>query len=126
VCRLSSVDGSVYDREAIAFAQDPYKSLVRRLPLEEAVAEARLALLAAGGPKPSRDWHLARLWLGAKGGGALVGGARRRQMLSAEHGHKEFLDKRKQKLQVASRDAFVGGSCKRRSRCYARESTRGS
>ena len=101
-------DGSVYDREAIAFAQDLYKSLVRRLPLEEAVAEARLALLAAGGPKPSRDWHLARLWLGARGGGPLVGGARRRQMLSAEHGHKEFLDKRKQKLPVASRDAFVG------------------
>ncbi len=87
---------------------DLYKSLVRRLPLEEAVAEARLALLAAGGPKPSRDWHLARLWLGARGGGPLVGGARRRQMLSAEHGHKEFLDKRKQKLPVASRDAFVG------------------
>ena len=101
-------DGSVYDREAIAFAQDLYKSLVRRLPLEEAVAEARLALLSAGGPKPSRDWHLARLWLGARGGGPLVGGARRRQMLSAEHGHKEFLDKRKQKLPVASRDAFVG------------------
>jgi hypothetical protein len=34
-------DGSVYDREAIAFAQDLYKSLLRQLPLEEAIRWCR-------------------------------------------------------------------------------------
>ena len=85
-------DGSVYDHEATAFASALYENLSRRGRLEEAVGAARRALLNAPGPQRSRDWHRARLWLGRSGGGALVGGSRRR--LAADHGYKEFLDKR--------------------------------
>jgi hypothetical protein len=100
-------DGSVYDHEATAFAHALYQALSRRRSLEEAVALARVELFSTGGAKPSRDWHLARLWLGPKGGGKLVGGNKRRWMLAADHGHKDFLDKNKQRP-VASREAFVG------------------
>ena len=99
-------DGSVYDHEATAFASALYENLSRRGRLEEAVGAARRALLNAPGPQRSRDWHRARLWLGRSGGGALVGGSRRR--LAADHGYKEFLDKRRQQSPVASREAFVG------------------
>src|SRR5713101_254520 len=75
-------DGSVYDHEATAFASALYESLSRRGRLEEAVGAARRALLNTPGPQRSRDWHRARLWLGRSGGGALVGGNRRRQLLA--------------------------------------------
>jgi tetratricopeptide (TPR) repeat protein len=101
-------DGSVYDHEATAFARALYKELARRRRLEEAAAMARQALLNDSDSAPSRDWHLARLWLGPKGGGALVGGGARRWMLAADHGHKAFLDTRGQESPVASRAAFVG------------------
>jgi CHAT domain-containing protein len=101
-------DGSVRDDEATAFAHSLYQALSRRRPLEEAVALARVELFSAGKSKPSRDWHLARLWLGPRGGGKLVGGNRRRWMLAPDHGHKALLDKRKPESAVASREAFVG------------------
>jgi CHAT domain len=100
-------DGSVRDDEAATFAHSLYQALSRRRPLKEAVALARVELFSSGGTKPSRDWHLARLWLGPRGGGKLVGGNRRRWMLAPDHGHKAFLDKYKQRP-VASREAFVG------------------
>lgn len=99
-------DGSVYDHEATAFARELYRNLGLRQPVEQAVATARRALLQT--PQPSRDWHLARLWLGPTGGGVLVGGKRRRRVLAADHGHKVFLDKRRGRSPVASREAFVG------------------
>ena len=100
-------DGSVYDHEATAFAHELYANLSRRGPLEEAVGAARRALRNQSGPRQSRDWHLARLWLGRHGGGALVRGSRRRWLLAPDHGHKEFLDRHQQRP-VASREAFVG------------------
>ena len=101
-------DGTVYDHEARDFARELYASLSRQGSLEEAVGAARQALLHSTGAQPSRDWHLARLWLGRRGGGVLVGGSRRRLQLSKDHGHKEFLDARRQQSPVASREAFVG------------------
>ena len=99
-------DDSVSDGEAIGFAAELYRNLARRGTVEEAAGAARRALL--NGERPSRDWHLARLWLGPSGGGALVSGRnQKRQMLGREHGFKAFLDK-KGESPVASRDAFVG------------------
>lgn len=101
-------DGSVHDREAIAFAHSLYRNLAtRRQSVEEAVAAARRELLNAETPERRRDWHLARLWLGATGGGVIVGGKRQRHKLARDHGHKQFLDKHGARP-VASRQAFVG------------------
>ena len=101
-------DGSVFDREATAFAHFLYKHLARKGSLEEAVGSARLELLLGKDKKSSVHWHLARLWLGHRGGGQIVGGIRRRRMIATDRGHKEFLDARKQQSPVASREAFVG------------------
>lgn len=101
-------DGTVYDHEATAFARTLYSTLSQRSTLEEAVGAARRALLSQTGPRPSRDWHRARLWLNRRGGGILVGGRQRRWRRAMDHGHKEFLDKRRQQSPVASREAFVG------------------
>lgn len=99
-------DGSVRDTEATAFARELYGGLSRRRPLEQAVAGARRSLLNA--EEPARDWHLARLWLRANGGDVIVGGNNRRQLIARDHGHKQMLDKRRQRLPVASYEAFVG------------------
>ena len=100
-------EGSVYDHEATAFAHVFYGELSKRQPLEQALSVARRDLLAET-ERPSRDWHLARLWLGPEGGGPVVGGKRKRTLVSANRGFKEFLDKRGQRSPVASQEAFVG------------------
>ncbi|MCP5093720.1 MAG: CHAT domain-containing protein, partial [Gammaproteobacteria bacterium] len=102
-------EGSVSDHEAIDFAQSLYRELGNRNPLELAIGSARRQLLHQGCQgEASRDWHLARLWCGPAGGGPLVGGKRKRMLVSANRGFKEFLDKRAHRSPVASREAFVG------------------
>ncbi len=100
-------DGSVGDRAATAFAERLYRGLADREDLAVAVGEARRVLLDAQDPYVREDWHLARLWLGPEGGGRLVGGTRRRSRVAALHGTKTFLD-RKNLVQVAAADMFVG------------------
>ena len=96
-------DGSVADVAATAFAREMYDQLGKGVPPASAVAAARrvllngpvaatapgmaehekdatgagrlAALLQAEAAALRRDWHLARVWLGGAGGGALVGGA---------------------------------------------------
>jgi AAA ATPase domain len=46
--------------------------------------------------------------LGPQGGGSLVGGSKRRDMMPATHGEKEFLVKERRKVPVASHEMFVG------------------
>ena len=99
-------NGSVGDVAATLFAQKLYADLSDRHSLEDALFAARFSLLHNTDLKRN-DWHLARLWLGAPGGGVLVGGTKERSLLSATHGHKEFLDK-KQQVPVASHEMFVG------------------
>jgi hypothetical protein len=108
-------DGSVGDRDASDFARHLYQALARRNSLETAVARARRKLLEAGRENATQmntgaasDRHLARLWLGPRGGGTIVEGDRDRQRPEREHGHKQFLDKRRNRSPVAGRDAFVG------------------
>jgi hypothetical protein len=43
-----------------------------RQPVEAAVGVARRALMGPSRARPSRDWHLARLWLGPSGGGSCM------------------------------------------------------
>jgi len=100
-------DGSVADRAASAFAVHLYDSLAGRRDLADAVAGARQTLLNHTDNILRDNWHLARLWLGPDGGGPLVGGARRRDLVPT-HGEKEFLIKERRKLPVASHQMFVG------------------
>src|SRR5262249_4910512 len=53
------------------------------------------------------NWHLARLCLGPYGGGPLVAGNRRRDLVP-NHGEKEFLVKQRRQVPVASHEMFVG------------------
>lgn len=101
-------DGSVYDAAAIGFAGPLYEGLASRKTPADAVATARRALLNAPDTARRHDWHLARLWLGPEGGGAIVGGRTRRSMMPATHGEKEFLIKQRRQVPVASHEMFVG------------------
>jgi hypothetical protein len=89
------------------FAQRLYARLADRVEVEVAVGDARRALLDAPDPLVQRQWHLARVWLGSTGGGPLVGGARKRSLVSAVRGTKVFLD-RKDRVPVAAAEMFVG------------------
>ncbi len=101
-------DGSVGDEAATAFAGVLYGALADRHDLAVAVGDARRGLLTAGTDGRKRDWHLARLWLGPQGGGPIVGGATKRSMVPATHGHTSFLAKERQQVPVASHAMFVG------------------
>ncbi|MGW2786740.1 CHAT domain-containing protein, partial [Streptomyces populi] len=100
-------DGSVSDQAATRFAERLYRQLGRRVGVAEAVAEARRHLLACPDERQRAEWHLARLWLGPTGGGPLVAGMRKRQMVPPHHATKTFLD-RKHQLPVAAAKMFVG------------------
>ncbi|MCP4691548.1 MAG: CHAT domain-containing protein, partial [Desulfobacterales bacterium] len=104
--------GSVGDVEATRFASGLYQRLARSDALEEAVARSRLLLLRPdreGGAAPvSRDWHLARLYLGPRGGGTFARGEMARRPGRAVSGHKEFLDAKNKRIPVAGYREFVG------------------
>ena len=108
--------GPVLDHDATRFAKEFYGQLVKGRNLDSAVAYARLVVLKQD-DCPGRDWHLARLYLGPDGGGALcTAGARpHARTLRAEHGHQEILQTKQasggeavRQLPVASRQSFVG------------------
>ncbi|MEY2246489.1 CHAT domain-containing protein, partial [Streptomyces sp. BF23-18] len=100
-------DGSVSDQAATRFAERLYRQLGRRVEVAVAVAEARRHLLACSDERQRAEWHLARLWLGPTGGGPLVAGIRKRQMVPPHHATKAFLG-RKHQLPVAAAEMFVG------------------
>ncbi|MFT3718265.1 CHAT domain-containing protein [Pseudorhodoferax sp.] len=102
-------DGSVYDRDAADFARSFYSALAGYAPVAHAAAQARRQLRQhnLADPRQGRHWHLARLYLGPQGGGALAArGGARRHLASTSH-QDQFLDARRE-VPVASRSAFVG------------------
>jgi hypothetical protein len=66
-------DGSVRDRDAVMFAHTFYKELAAFATVPYAAAMARYDLLRRHrkDPKKGAHWHLARVYTGAKGSGAL-------------------------------------------------------
>ncbi|MBY0431401.1 MAG: CHAT domain-containing protein, partial [Rhodospirillales bacterium] len=99
--------GAVLDSEATRFAAETYERLANHGALEDAVAWARHDALhpSRSGVEPARDWHLARLYLGSRGGGVLCSGRERRR--SPEAGIAAFLDAGR-RVPVAKRAEFVG------------------
>ncbi|MBK8254965.1 MAG: CHAT domain-containing protein [Polyangiaceae bacterium] len=107
--------GSVRDSQAMRFATELYRRTSRKEPLETAVAWARHDLFSLPQAAPTKgavgentDWHLARLYLGPTGGGALTTGQQKRSHRHIDAGYKEMLDAKGQRVPVASREAFVG------------------
>jgi len=96
----------VGDLAAMLFAKELYGALARGEKLELAVFAARNSLLN-NRELLCHSWHLPRLWLGASGGGKIVGGSKKRTLISPTHGHKVFLGK-KQDVLVAAHEMFVG------------------
>ena len=107
VANVLGWDGSVYDHDASAFATSFYGALSKGRNVPEAAAMARRDLLQAQAqdPRNGRHWHLARVYLGAEGGGRICKpGAQGRDAPVAVP---EFLDS-ENKIRVAGRDTFVG------------------
>ena len=102
--------GSVFDEDAVTFAARFYAELGRRSPVARAAAYGRRELIRRLGSKPyaDRHWHLARVYLGPGGGGALCDGSMPARRPTIDLGPRAFLDKARQRIPVASPDAFVG------------------
>ncbi|WP_422378535.1 CHAT domain-containing protein [Roseibium sp.] len=103
-------DGSVNDPDAIAFAEEFYGELAAARTSPQAVCRARRKLLSAsqGGGRTGLHWHLARLWLGGRGGGALCSREGPRRQLPRNAGYKSYLDDQRKLVQVAGPLEFVG------------------
>lgn len=107
--------GLMRDHEAEDFARFLYRRLAAGEPLAQAVAHARFEMLSpergrplapTGGP--SRDWHLARLYLAPTGGGVLATGKKGRHPRPRGDAFKAFLNRQKQEVPVANPFEFVG------------------
>ena len=101
-------DGSVYDSDALAFAEHFYGELasLQCAPRAAAVARQALRQRQLGNPQEGRHWHLARLYLGPQGGGPLA--ARGKPKRKPAGGEEQFLDAAHQQVPVAGRGEFVG------------------
>ncbi|MDZ7855685.1 CHAT domain-containing protein [Sphaerotilus sp.] len=104
-------DGSVYDRDARAYAEAFYRQLSLANTVPHAAARARTALLVQhrADPRTGQHWHLARLYVGAHGGSVpLIDRRRPAHALAGGANDKAFLDDHRQRVPVAGRSAFVG------------------
>ncbi|HYI49182.1 MAG TPA: tetratricopeptide repeat protein [Allosphingosinicella sp.] len=110
VANVVGWDGSVYDPDATDFAAELYRELARRSSVPRAAAQGRRTLLQIRAKTPQRGahWHLARVYLGEGGGGALCASGKPQRRRSADAPPPAFLDKARGRVPVASREAFVG------------------
>ncbi|HME27708.1 MAG TPA: CHAT domain-containing protein [Acetobacteraceae bacterium] len=98
---------AVSDRDASAFAAAFYARAAQpRTTVQATWAAARYDLLRQ--QRPPVHWHLARLFLGRTGGGALSAGTAARQRDDPDAGRKGVLDAPGRQIDVASRFEFVG------------------
>ena len=103
-------DGSVFDTDAAAFAQSFYRELamLARIPRAAAVARHQLRQRNLEDSRQGQHWHLARLYLGAHGGGALAAQGLPKRKLASTSQTSQFLDAQRSEVPVASRLAFAG------------------
>jgi len=106
---------SVSDADATIFAEIFYAHLAKEKTTVVAASLARRHLLNLLRTEKKdiirttsgRDWHLARLYLGPKGGGQLTCGKKARRLNTVDAGIKEFLGQDR-RIPVAGRFEFVG------------------
>ncbi len=105
-------DGSVRDIDATEFATRLYKELAGRQRPAYAAAMARQQLLEKHVAEPERKtcrhWHLARLYVGASGGGPLCVATGSARTSHRGRAHRVFLDRKGARVPVAAATAFVG------------------
>jgi phosphopentomutase len=110
VANVLGWDGSVFDSDAIDFAQRFYSEVANHASVAYAAATARQALLNThlADPRRGQHWHLARVYAGPMGAGPLCERSRPRRRLRRDGGFKEFLDKANRRVPVATAQQFVG------------------
>lgn len=110
IANVMGWDGSVMDSDASAFAQIFYRELASRenIPRAAAIARKELRLSNQDDPKTGRHWHLARLYIGPKGGGALSGQGQPKRRPAGAAYQDQFLDKDRGEVPVAGPLEFVG------------------
>ena len=103
-------DGSVYDADAMMFARSLYRELAEYASVPYAAAISRRDLLKEhqNDREKYTHWHLARVYIGQRGGGPLCASGKPKRKLRKEAGFKEFLDKANKKVPVATALEFVG------------------
>ncbi len=96
----------------MGFAEKLYKYIGRGETIEIAAAFARYSFPISRKigvvPHLSRNWHLARLYLGASGGGVICAGDQTPRLRPPAAASKEFLDPYTFRVPVAGRHEFVG------------------
>ncbi|MDC0994003.1 CHAT domain-containing protein, partial [bacterium] len=109
VANVLGWDGSVYDSDAKDFASVFYDALAHGRDVVAACAMARADLRQRCINGEGGDhWHMARLYVGPSGGGALVDTQKARHSRLAENAASEFLDTERGQSPVADRRSFVG------------------
>ena len=110
VAHVLGWDGSVRDVDAMAFAEHFYGELTQGRTVALAAARARSKLLqtARTDSNCGAHWHLARLYVGAHGGGPLIARQGKKRQHAGQGADRQFLDKQRQRVPVAGRGAFVG------------------
>ncbi|MBK8090927.1 MAG: CHAT domain-containing protein [Verrucomicrobiaceae bacterium] len=105
----------VLDHEAALFSSLLLRQLSEGMELAQAFGSARLALAdhdslpeSPDGSPAARDWHLARLYLEAKGGGVFATAGGPHRLMGRGQAAKTFLDVKGQKVPVAGEAEFVG------------------
>lgn len=103
-------DGSVFDTDATLFAATFYRDLTEGGTVSHAAAVARRTMLHThqANPDAGRHWHLARVYLGPAGGGALCDRTKAKRPHHRSVGTREFLDKKRNRVPVATAEQFVG------------------
>ena len=101
--------GSVSDNEATRFASYLYAKLSKSESITDSIAWSRLELIHPGpNIEPSYEWHLPRLYLGAKSCDVICEGKKPKRQRHSSRIYKEYLDKKGKNVPIASRYEFVG------------------
>ncbi|WP_291992172.1 CHAT domain-containing protein [Candidatus Accumulibacter sp. ACC003] len=110
VANVLGWDGSVFDADAMAFATVFYRQLAGRENTVRAAAVARheVRRKQIADPQCGWHWHLARLYLGPGGGGALAARGQAKRTPAGVKYEEQFLDAARSKIPVAGRNDFVG------------------
>jgi tetratricopeptide (TPR) repeat protein len=105
VANVVGWDGSVHDGDARLFATAFYRELAGGHSVAYAAGKARSVVLNF---RAGAHWHLARVYLGTEGGGALCRPSVKPRNLKRVTADKAYLDMVRRRVPVATAEQFVG------------------